>query len=92
MKLKQPKTQIAAVAYLFLKGRRLTAINTITLTGSTRLSARIFDLRKLGLVFKVTPKKFKTIYNTHGCYDIFELDTKKTSSKVIEAVKNRFNL
>jgi hypothetical protein len=66
-------TQYNAVKKLFKTGRWFDAIDVFEYTGSMRLSARIFQLKKEGMKFEKKIVKFTTRFGTKGFYYRFRL-------------------
>ena len=81
----KPKTQKSALLQLLKKGKPISWITAFKATGCTRLSARIADYEKLGLVFDKVRVNFTTRYSTHGSYVTYRIDYEKTPKKVIKA-------
>jgi hypothetical protein len=69
------KTQIEAIKHLFRTKKKVNILTCFTHTGCMRLSARIYNLKKLGWTFGVEKVTFKTRYGTSGHYNNYTLIT-----------------
>jgi hypothetical protein len=69
-----------------MQGKTLNILSAFKLTGTMKLSTRIADFRRDGMVFKAERKQFKTRFGTHGCYIDYTLDAKKTPKKVLKMI------
>lgn len=70
----KPKTQTEAIMRALANGENLSALNSFKLTGSLRLGARIFDIRKRGWVIDTERKNAKTRFGTTCSYFEYRLN------------------
>ena len=71
------KGQHEAILKHLEDNRTITNMEAFRLYGVTRLSAIIFNLRKLGYTIKTTREIGKTRYGTCNCYGIYTLISKE---------------
>lgn len=71
--MKGSKGQIKAILDHLKKHKTLTSAEAFKLYGCTRLSAKIFDLRKDGYVIETHKKSGKTRFGTYCEYGEYEL-------------------
>ena len=69
----QVTNQKQAIIKAFNTGKWITPLILFQLTGSMRMSARVFDLQKMGFNFEKKRVRFTTRYGTQGYYDAFRL-------------------
>lgn len=77
-------TQKQAVIELFKSGGEVDALSCFKATGSMRLSARIFDMKEMGYVFKERTVFFQTRFKTNGHLKKYKLDFKKTPKRLLK--------
>ena len=77
-------TQKQAVIELFKSGVEVDALSCFKATGSMRLSARIWDMKEMGYVFKERTVFFTTKYYTKGHLKKYTLDLKKTPKRLLK--------
>lgn len=82
------KTQIAAIAYHLLIGKKITIMNAFNYFGCTNapreISRSIED--KFGVEVKKTQEKFVSRYGRVGVYYEYELERKKENKEGIKAM------
>jgi hypothetical protein len=77
-------TQKQAVIELFKSGVEVDALSCFKATGSMRLSARIFNMKEMGYVFKERTVSFKTRFKTNGHLKKYKLDKSKTPKRLLK--------
>lgn len=83
--MKTPKNQQEAILFHLLEKNSITALEATKRQFGycTRLSARIFDLKELGIVFNRKQITKKSIFGETCNFIEFSIDFKKTDKKVI---------
>lgn len=84
--MRTPKNQQEAIFFHLLENKSITALEATKKQFGycTRLSARIFDLKQLGIVFHRKQITKKSIYGETCNFIEFSIDFKKTDKKVIK--------
>lgn len=78
----KPKTQTEAIMRALANGENLSALNSFKLTGSLRLGARIFDIRKRGWTIDTERKNTKTRFGTNCSYFEYRLNKSQTKKEL----------
>lgn len=90
--MRKPETQEEAVLFHFLQGGSLTALEAHQRRFGycTRLSARVFDFRKMGLVIESETVTKKTIFKTYTTFEVFFIDFNKTPKGLIKKLMKKY--